>query len=470
MKIHEIPEIEKEHEIEGELEDLPTGWKWVTIDGITENFDSERNPVSKSKRKDIQGDYPYYGASGIIDHLNDYILDGEYLLISEDGANLESRTKPIAFIVDGKFWPNNHVHVVKTKYGVPLDYLRLYIESRSIRDYLTGTAQLKLTQKNLNKIPLPIAPQKEQKRIITKIEELFSKLDSGVSELQKGRERLNQYRLSLLKAAFEGGLSKRSRTRNEWKVTRDFEECEDPPGILEIPPQWRWVKANSVIESLRNGIYKPKEYYNDDGIASLRMYNIEGGRIVWKDIKRMELTEEELKKFRLEPGDLLVNRVNSRELVGKAAAIPEGLEECVYESKNIRVKPTEDVRGEYLGHWFYLFRKRHFMSQVKQTVGQATVTQTQIKEMPIPLAPIAEQDEILEEIDRQESILSDIREQLDTNLIRAKRLRQSILKLAFEGDLVPQGPTEEPPTLDGRDTNLEPGEQATLSEVTSDGE
>jgi type I restriction enzyme S subunit len=331
-----------------------------------------------------------------------------------------------------------------------------------------GTTVASINSDSLYTYEIPIPPLAHQERIVAKIEEMFTKLDSGVSELQKGTELLKKYQLSLMNAAFGGMLSKRARTQNRWEFNQDFEAHEDPPDILEIPPEWRWVAAGTVIKSLRNGIYKPKEYYTNDGIASLRMYNIEDGQIVWKDIKRMELTNEELEKYRLEPGDLLVNRVNSRELVGKAAAIPAGLEECVFESKNIRVKPTQDVRGEYLGHWFYLFRKRHFMSQVKQTVGQATITQTQIKEMPIPLAPIAEQDHILKEIERQESILSDFQKQLESNLTRAERLRQSMLKRTFEGNLILQEPAEEPPAPDGGDTRLEQGTQATLSEVTND--
>lgn len=453
--------------------DLPDGWTLSTFGDVAEYINGRG--FSKSEWEDEgRPIIRIQNLTGTGDTVNRYSGEVDEKHIIRDGDLLISWSATIgAHIYHGEEAAlNQHIFKVNTRECINKKFL--YYLTKSYVDELEkkaqGTGMKHITKGKFEESEIPLPPLPEQERIVAKIEELFSKLDSGVSELQKGTEQLKQYRLSLLKATFEGKLSKRARTQNGWEVAQDFEEHVDPPDILEIPSEWRWVEVGSVIESMRNGIYKPKEYYNDDGIASLRMYNIEDGRIVWKDIKRMELTDEELEKYRIEPGDLLVNRVNSRELVGKAAAIPEGLEECVFESKNIRVKPTEDLRGEYLGHWFYLFRKRHFMSQVKQTVGQATVTQTQIKEMPIPLAPIAEQDEILEKIERQESILSDIREQLDTNLTRAERLRQSILKDAFEGNLVPQDLTEEPPTPDGGDANLEPGEQTTFSEVTSDAE
>jgi len=203
---YEFPTIQGEHEVEGSLAGLPEGWEWARLGDITDNFDSEREPINKSKRAEMQGKYPYYGASGVIDYLDDYILDGRYLLISEDGANLENRTKPIAFIVNGKFWPNNHAHVVRTKSGIPLDYLELYIESRSVHQYLSGTAQPKLTQTNMNKIPVPIAPQKELEKIVELAQRDLSVVESTTTEIEDNLSRSQNLRKLILKKAFEGKL------------------------------------------------------------------------------------------------------------------------------------------------------------------------------------------------------------------------------------------------------------------------
>jgi type I restriction enzyme S subunit len=105
-----------------------------------------------------------------------------------------------------------------------------------------------------------------------------------------------------------------------------------------LPDGWRWTILGEVVESMKNGIYKPSSSYADNGVACLRMYNIDGGRIVWRDIKRMRLSKQEITDYELLPGDLLVNRVNSRELVGKAAVITSAIECSIFESKNIRVR------------------------------------------------------------------------------------------------------------------------------------
>ncbi|AKB19865.1 MULTISPECIES: hypothetical protein [unclassified Methanosarcina] len=106
----------------------------------------------------------------------------------------------------------------------------------------------------------------------------------------------------------------------------------------EVPTSWEWIRFGKIVESMMNGIYKHAKYYSEDGIGCLRMYNINGGEINLKDLKRMILTEDELKNYQLLSGDLLVNRVNSRELVGKAGVIRDFGEPLVFESKNIRVR------------------------------------------------------------------------------------------------------------------------------------
>ena len=194
-----------ENEVQGEWA-LPSKWVWTSFDQVVDNFDSVRIPVRAADRAEMQGKYPYYGASGIIDHVNDYLFDGSFLLIAEDGANLLSRNTPIAFQAHGKFWVNNHAHVVRTLAGCPLGYLEAFFNATDLSPYVTGTAQPKLTQRNLNKIPVPLAPLPEQRRIVAEIETQFTRLDAGVTALERAQANLKRYRASVLKAACEGRL------------------------------------------------------------------------------------------------------------------------------------------------------------------------------------------------------------------------------------------------------------------------
>lgn len=153
---------------------IPKGWEWVKFGDITRNRDSERVPVSKEIRTGIKGKYDYYGASGIIDKVNDYLFDKSLLLIGEDGANLINRSTPIAFIAHGQYWVNNHAHVIDAHEITLLRYLEVYINSIDLKPYVTGSAQPKMNQAKMNSIPIALPPLKEQKRIIEKVDQLIA--------------------------------------------------------------------------------------------------------------------------------------------------------------------------------------------------------------------------------------------------------------------------------------------------------
>ena len=157
--------------------DVPDNWKWVRLGDITINKDSERIPLSVAQRAKLKKNYDYYGASGIIDKVETYIFDVPLLLIGEDGANLLSKSKPVAFIATGKYWVNNHAHVLDMYDGISINFLMHYINSISLVPYVTGTAQPKINQDNLNKIVVPLPPLSEQKRIVAKIDDVFGALD-----------------------------------------------------------------------------------------------------------------------------------------------------------------------------------------------------------------------------------------------------------------------------------------------------
>jgi type I restriction enzyme S subunit len=139
---------------------------------------------------------------------------------------------------------------------------------------------------------------------------------------------------------------------------------------LELPPGWTTTAIREIAASMKNGIYKSRDAYHDDGVPCLRMYNIDDGRLHWRDLKLMRLTDAELEDYRLIPGDLLVNRVNSRELVGKACVIAEGTPTCVFESKNIRLRVSQEVVDpRYVNYRLLLTGRSYFAKNAQQTVA-----------------------------------------------------------------------------------------------------
>lgn len=171
----------------------------MTLDEISENCDSQRKPVTSGKRE--AGNIPYYGASGIVDYVKDYIFDGDYLLVSEDGANLIARSTPIAFSISGKTWVNNHAHILKFAEYATRRYIELYLNSIDLSPYITGGAQPKLNQQNLYKIVIALPCIERQREIVSvldRFDTLCNNLSSGLPAEIEARTKQYEYYLDKL--------------------------------------------------------------------------------------------------------------------------------------------------------------------------------------------------------------------------------------------------------------------------------
>ena len=198
----ELPEVDTEN-----LPKLPEGWMWTDIFAVSINHDGKRIPVKDKDRQKMEGEFPYYGASGIIDYVNGYLFDGDYLLIGEDGANLVSRSTPIAFKASGKFWVNNHAHVIEIEGGIPIELVEGYINGIDLIPYITGSAQPKLTQKKLNTIPIPLPPLYEQQVIVERIEKLFHFAEEVEKRVSKTTTLIDHLTQSIFSKAVRGELA-----------------------------------------------------------------------------------------------------------------------------------------------------------------------------------------------------------------------------------------------------------------------
>lgn len=181
------------------------GWKTVVLPDISENLDGTRRPVTRADRK--PGPYPYYGASGVVDHVAGYLFDEDLLLVSEDGANLLARSTPIAFTASGKYWVNNHAHVLRFANPSLHAYVEAYLNSIPIDEWVTGAAQPKLNQGALNRIPIPVpGSDAEIEAVLRQLKAAHevSTLGKGIAERRRSRTR--DLRQSVLEAAFRGEL------------------------------------------------------------------------------------------------------------------------------------------------------------------------------------------------------------------------------------------------------------------------
>ena len=175
--------------------------KWDTkpFEELTESFDKSRKPVKEGDRQKMKGPYPYYGATGIVDYVNAYRLDGDYLLISEDGKALEFRNYDIAFIASGKIWVNNHAHVVQCHDEITLNYLRYYFKYLDISKWVTGIDQKKLNRENLDTIPIMVPPIEE----INTFDSFVEQSDKSKFAARQALKEITDAQKALMKKIFE---------------------------------------------------------------------------------------------------------------------------------------------------------------------------------------------------------------------------------------------------------------------------
>jgi len=209
-------------------------WSETTIGDVIDIFDSKRIPLSGSVRQQRQGQYPYYGASGVIDYIDDYIFNGRYLLIAEDGENLNSRKLPIAFFAKGKFWVNNHAHIVRSKAGVADDhFLFSWFAQSNISGYITGAAQPKLSQENLKRIELCLPPLPTQRKIAAILSAYDDLIENNLRRIKILEEMAqNLYREWFVKFRFRGHQHARF--------------TDSPLG--EIPEGWEVKRLGEILE------------------------------------------------------------------------------------------------------------------------------------------------------------------------------------------------------------------------------
>lgn len=331
-----------------------------------------------------------------------------------------------------------------------------------------------------------IAPSDEQRRIVAKIDELFSKLDAGVAALERVKTALKRYRAAVLKAAVEGKLTAEWRTRHPAKETgaellrrilderrRKWEQeqrakyakagrplpkgwqkkCKEPAGpdgsgLPALPEGWGWATVAQIAE-VQGGIQKqPKRRPASHAFPFLRVANVLRGRLDLTEVHRIELFDGELEKLRLRAGDLLIVEGNgSKTEIGRSALWGDEITDCVHQNHIIRVRPQFGSSKFLNAYWNSPDGTRRVSETAASTSGLYTLSVAKVNRLPVPLLPLVEQELILAEVERRLSVVDEIETQIEASLKRASRLRQSILKRAFEGRLVPQDPLDEPAEL-----------------------
>ena len=470
--------------------ELPQGWEWVRFGDASINRDGERIPVSSSDRENRAKTYDYYGASGVIDKIDGFLFDKTLLLIGEDGANLINRSTPIAFLAHGKYWVNNHAHVIDTTHSELMTYLALFINAISLEPYVTGTAQPKMNQAKLNSIVIALPPLPEQSRIVTRVEELMRLCDAleakgqleaaqhaqlvstllgtltastTPEELADHWQRVAQHfdllagrpaaidalEQTLLQLAVRGLLvpqdpadepastllarirTEKDRLIAEGKIKRDkpLPPIADEEKPFELPVGWEWVRMGWLGESFDYGSSQ-KSVDDSAAVPILRMGNIQGGRVVMNNLKYLKDVQGELPYLVLREGDLLFNRTNSYELVGKTGLFEGCLREVTFASYLIRIRLMHAlVNPEYINAYMNTrdCRENEIEPDLTQQTGQANYNGTKLKSIRVPLPPLPEQSRIVTRVTALRRLCADLRQRLAERQSVQARLAEALV-------------------------------------------
>ncbi len=191
------------------LDKIPAHWEVKRIKYITECLDGQRIPLNAEQRGVMQGDYPYWGANGIVDYLDKWLFDEELVLLGEDGAPFFERFKDVAFYVNGKLWVNNHAHVLRAVHGMLPQFLSYCLNMVDYRAFIDGTTRDKLTQSDMSNILVQFPPLSEQRAVTNFISRETAKFDALIAKIREGIEKLKEYRTALISAAVTGKIDVR---------------------------------------------------------------------------------------------------------------------------------------------------------------------------------------------------------------------------------------------------------------------
>jgi len=425
---------------------IPKGWKSDKFSNLTESFDGLRVPLNKSQRQKMQGEFPYYGATGQVDSINDYKFDGRFLLITEDAslANPLERKKPIAYIVEGKFWVNNHAHVIKTKDDLDLDFLCYYMNAIKIMDFAkTQQTRPKLTKSDLNNIPIVYPSLPTQKEIVRKLDYFLNKYSTKKKQII---QLLSKFNSETIHKSYENHLITLALNGLLLDVEPDYYEKYN----IMIPNGWDLKNLSDLAlegsDKFTDGPFGSRlkvSDYTESGYPIIRLQNIGVGRFIDKNWKFTSQTKfSELIRHSAEPGDIIISKM--AEPVCRAALIPPIFKKYLIAADCIKIRINETkALPRYL---VYAINSPFVRNQAEKKSKGATrlrVNLSDVKKLLIPLPKIETQKKIVEILDKKfqeweiyKPKINFIERQYEHSKKSLENIIISVLNSAFSGKLI----------------------------------
>ena len=477
-------------------DELPAGWAEAVLSDVFDNLDSKRIPINSAERAQrlaTAGDrYPYYGATGQVGEIDEFLFNGEAVLLGEDGAPFLDARKRKAYLVDGKYWVNNHAHILRAKSEMSNAFFCHQLNAIDYRPYVAGTTRLKLTQAAMNDIRLVVAPATEQQRIVSKIDELFSRIGEGERALERVQKLVERYRQSVLKAAVTGELTRDWRDNNKdqlesgeallarilksrreawenaeldkmkvkgitpandkWKQKYEEPAAPDTADLPELPTGWQWASLEQIAApekyAVTDGPFGSNlktEHYTDSGPRVVRLQNIKDGAFADERAHISAAHFDQLQKHHIFAGDLLIAALG--ESLPRVCLVPEELGPAIVKADCVRFKASPNILAECVMAFLNSPPSRNRTKKIIHGVGRPRLNLEEIRALVVPVPSMAEQVVIADRIRIQVGLVEHMLVEQEQLSMRVTALRQSTLSRAFRGGLVQQDTNDEPASM-----------------------
>ena len=385
---------------------IPEDWEVDKLETVVEIHDSKRIPLSEMERNGRKGPHPYCGANGIIDYINDYIFDGEYVLLAEDGGAY-GKFENSAYVMSGKFWVNNHAHILRAIAGKTSNqFLKLVLDFLDLNPYIVGSTRKKLNQKQMREIKIPLPPVKEQCAVVG----VLGVVDSAIGLVDEVIAKTERLKKGLMQTLLTRGIG--------------HKEYKDTP-IGKIPKDWNVARINQISEVHRGASPRPigdSKYFSETGRGWIRISDVTNA------YKYLSKTSQYLSEL----GESKSVKVNQRDLVmsicatiGKPVIID--MKACIHDGFVVFRNLSKDVDTEFL---FYLLQKNELrFRNMKQTGTQGNLNTTLVGETFIPVPSLSEQKQIAD-------ILSTVDEKIELERkekTRLEKVKRGLMDLLLTG-------------------------------------
>lgn len=391
---------------------VPKGWQCSTIHQTCEVLDSKRIPLNSQERALRKGNYAYYGANGVQGYIDDYIFEGEHVLLAEDGGYFDEwDSRPISYLVTGRFWVNNHAHILKAKKDNETRFVHYSLVHRNILKHINGGTRAKLNQSDMREIQFLRPPLPEQQKIaaiLTSVDNVIEKTEAQINKLQDLKKGMMQELLTK-------GIG--------------HSEFKDSP-VGRIPKGWEVETLIDLsLNGVSNGVFRdPKKVGN--GYKLINVYDMyQGFGVDIDSLELLELKRGEFERNKVEFGDIFFTR-SSLKLEGIAYCNINfsKRDDLTFDGHLMRIRPnTKKVHPKFLAYYCLSdFSRRFFMSCAKHST-MTTIGQKDIAPLPVSIPTLEEQERIVNSLDSVEKLKLELIGKLEKSKGLKKSLMQDLL-------------------------------------------